>query len=91
LDPIPSVHLDGAPVRPYLLATGKAGTAMLRKLLFPALAALLVTLVMSSEARAWGCYRYGYRYGGFGGYHYGVYGGFGGYGGIYRYGYYRRW
>ena len=25
LDPIPTVHLDGEPVCPYLLATGKAG------------------------------------------------------------------
>jgi hypothetical protein len=78
---------------------------MLRKILFPALAALLVALVLSSEARAWGCIRVGgfhyggyggYRYGGFAGYHYGGYGGFhygafGGYGGGYRYGYYRRW
>jgi hypothetical protein len=66
---------------------------MLRKILFPALAAILVTLVMSTEARAWGCYRVGYHYGGYGGYRYGGYhyGGFGGYGGAYRYGYYRRW
>jgi hypothetical protein len=69
---------------------------MLRKILFPALAAILVTLVMSTEARAWGCYRVGFHYGGYGGYggyRYGGYhyGGFGGYGGAYRYGYYRRW
>jgi hypothetical protein len=72
---------------------------MLRKTFFLTAAALLVTLAMSSRARAWGFYHYGYHYGGYGGYggayhvgygsayHVGPAGGIygGGYGG-YRYG-----
>jgi hypothetical protein len=69
---------------------------MLRKTLFLTVAALLVTLAMSSRAQAWGFYHYGYHYGGYGGYggayHIGPaggvyragypYGGYGGYGGL---------
>lgn len=75
---------------------------MLRKTLFLACVALLVTLSSTSNARAW--YAYGYRAGGYGyrgGYGYAggyragggyAYGGYhyGAYGG-YRYGYARRW
>ena len=67
---------------------------MLRKSLFLAIAAFLVTLIMSAKAQAWyayhyggsrGGYHYGYHYGGGGGYHYGYH-----YGGGAHYGYYRR-
>jgi hypothetical protein len=79
---------------------------MLRKTIVLTLAALLVTLAMSSKAQAWGFAHYGYHYGGYGGgyhygYHYGGYGGgggyhyggyhYGGYGGGYHYGYHRAW
>jgi hypothetical protein len=60
--------------------------AMWRKILFLGCAAILVLLGMSSDAKAWYTYHYGYSpYG----YHYGYH--YGGYGGGYRYGYYRRW
>ena len=70
---------------------------MLRKIVFPALAAALLALLVSSQARAWGGYHVGYTHVGYGGvYHYGrtgFYGGYGdrygGYGGGYRYGGYR--
>lgn len=65
---------------------------MLRKTLFLACAALLLSLATSSEAKAWFVYHYGGGYpyvgaygGPYGGYHYG------GYVGGYRYGYVRRW
>jgi hypothetical protein len=55
---------------------------MLRKILFPALAAALVTLLVSSQAQAWGGYHVGYTHVGPGGaYHYGRTVGYGGYGG----------
>jgi len=67
---------------------------MLRKSIFAACAALLLTLAVSSKAHAWGCYHAGfthvgpagvYHVGGtraYGGYGYGGYGGYhyGGYG-----------
>jgi hypothetical protein len=62
---------------------------MLRKILLPVLAAALVTLLVASQAQAWGGFHVGYTHVGPGGvYHYGRtvgYGGYGGYGG-YRYG-----
>jgi hypothetical protein len=62
----------------------------LRRPLFLAGAAILVTPATSSESKSWYAYHYGYRggYGGYGGVHYGYH--YGGYGGA-RYGYYRRW
>src|SRR5262249_9898514 len=62
---------------------------MLRKIVFPAVAATLLALLAPSEAQAWGGFHAGYTHVGPGGvYHVGgtrVYGGYGGYGG-YRYG-----
>jgi hypothetical protein len=67
---------------------------MLRKLLVPALLATLLTVLVSSQAQAWGGYHVGYTHVGYGGvYHYGRTGFYGGYGdryggyGGYRYGY----
>jgi hypothetical protein len=56
---------------------------MRRKILFLGCAAILVLLAMSSDAKAWYTYHYGYRGGSYhyGGYHYGGY----------HYGYARRW
>jgi hypothetical protein len=61
--------------------------AMLRKTLFPALAAGLVTLLLAAEAQAWGGYHVGYTHvGPNGAYHVGATGVRGGYGGgaVYR-------
>jgi hypothetical protein len=67
---------------------------MLRKILFPALAATLLALLVSSQAQAWGGFHVGYTHVGYGGvYHFGRTGFYGGYGnrfgayGGYRYGY----
>jgi hypothetical protein len=65
---------------------------MLRKTLFLTLAAVLVTLAVSSKAQAW--YHYSYHTNAYGGvnYHYGYhYGGYGGYAGRPYYGYYGRY
>jgi hypothetical protein len=75
---------------------------MWRKVLFLALAVILVVLVASSSVHAWGCYHASYHYGGYGGgyhagythyspytgnvQHYSTGGGYGGSSG-YRYGY----
>jgi hypothetical protein len=40
---------------------------MWRKVLFLALAIILVVLVASSSVHAWGCYHASYHYGGYGG------------------------
>jgi hypothetical protein len=67
---------------------------MLRKTIFFTCAAILLTLVIPSQAKAWYCYHYGggYRGGYGGGYHYGGYHYGGAYGGGgYHYGYVRRW
>jgi hypothetical protein len=64
---------------------------MLRTTLFLTFAVILMALALPCKAQAWGCYHYGYHYGGYGGgfYHYGYH--YGGYGGGYHYGYFRRW
>jgi hypothetical protein len=62
---------------------------MLRKTLFLTLAALLLVLVTSTKAQAWGCYHAGFTHVGYGGVqHYGRtgFGGYGGYGGFSHYG-----
>src|SRR5690348_3749657 len=67
---------------------------MLRKALFLAAAATLLTLLTSAKAQAWGAYHVGYTHVGYGGvYHWGRtgYAGYGGYdryryGGAYHYG-----
>ena len=63
---------------------------MLRKILVPALAAALVTLLLSSRAHAWGGYHVGYTHVGYeSGYHSGAAGGVhGGYGYHYSPSYY---
>jgi len=61
---------------------------MLRKTLFLALAAVLMTLAMASKAQAWGGYHYSYHTNMYGGtsYHYGYHYGGGGYNSGYHYG-----
>jgi hypothetical protein len=62
---------------------------MRRKTLFLTLAALLLVLLASSKAQAWGCYHVGFTHVGYGGVqHYGRtgFGGYGGYGGFEHYG-----
>jgi hypothetical protein len=67
---------------------------MLRRTLFLALLAVLLTLATSGTAHAWGGYHYSYHYSPYGGfqyhYSYGAYP-YGGYGGRPYYGYYGRY
>jgi hypothetical protein len=62
---------------------------MLKKILLPVLVAVLLTLLSSSPAQAWGGFHYAYHYSPYSGFHYAYrygYGGYPSYGG-YRYGY----